>query len=62
VWLMSSATVISSATLGNVPTNWTVVGTGDYNHDGMSDILWRDNLGNTSFWLMNGAMVDGGYR
>jgi hypothetical protein len=30
---------------------------GDYNGDGMSDLLWRDNLGNTSMWFMNGTSV-----
>jgi FG-GAP-like repeat len=55
VWLMSGAMVMSSASLGTVPTNWTVVGIGDFNGDGMADILWRDNLGNTSIWLMNGT-------
>ena len=25
-----------------MPTNWAIVGTGDYNGDGKSDILWRD--------------------
>jgi FG-GAP-like repeat len=34
-----------------------VVGSGDFNGDGMSDIVWRDNSGNTAIWLMNGAAV-----
>jgi hypothetical protein len=28
-----------------------------FNGDGMADFLWRDNLGNASIWLMNGATV-----
>jgi hypothetical protein len=31
--------------------------TGDYNGDGMSDLLWRDNLGNTVIWFINGVTV-----
>jgi hypothetical protein len=31
--------------------------TGDFNGDGKSDLLWRDNLGNTSIWFMNGTTV-----
>jgi FG-GAP-like repeat/FG-GAP repeat len=31
--------------------------THDFNGDGMSDIAWRDNSGNTAIWLMNGAAV-----
>jgi hypothetical protein len=40
-----------------VPTTWSIVQTGDYNGDGMSDLVWRDNLGNTSVWFMNGTTV-----
>ena len=54
---MNGATIASSAGLGNVPTNWTIVGTGDFNGDGKSDLLWQDNLGNTAIWLMNGTAV-----
>jgi hypothetical protein len=32
-----------------------VVGTGDFNGDSNSDILWRDTSGNTSIWFMNGT-------
>jgi FG-GAP-like repeat len=34
-----------------------VIGTGDFNGDGMTDSVWSDNSGNTSVWLMNGAIV-----
>jgi hypothetical protein len=33
---------------------------GDFNADGRSDIVWRNNDGSTTVWLMNGkTMVDG---
>ena len=39
-------------------TDYVVVaGTGDFNGDGMSDILWHDTSGNTAIWLMNGGTV-----
>jgi FG-GAP-like repeat len=41
--------------VGNIPTNWTVVGVADFNGDGKSDIVWRDTAGDTAIWLMNGA-------
>src|SRR3979490_1858728 len=49
--------VSSSASIGVVPTTWTIVGTGDFNGDGKGDILWRDSSGNTAIWFMNGASV-----
>jgi hypothetical protein len=37
-----------------VATNWQVVSTGDYNGDGIDDILWRDtNTGQMTDWLGN---------
>lgn len=35
--------------------NWHVKGIGDFNADGRSDILWRENNGLVDIWLMNGA-------
>ena len=54
---MNGASVLSSGGLGNVPTTWSIVQTGDYNGDGMSDLLWRDTSGDTSMWFMNGTTV-----
>ena len=54
---MNGASILSSGGLGNIPTTWSVVATGDYNGDGKSDLLWRDTSGNTAIWFMNGATV-----
>ncbi len=43
--------------VGGVSTVWTIVGTGDFNGDGKSDILWRDSSGNVAIWEMNGTSV-----
>jgi FG-GAP repeat len=43
--------------LGAVPTNFSVAATGDFDGDGKSDILWRDDGGNIAMWFMNGTQV-----
>jgi hypothetical protein len=56
LWLMNNnGTIKSGIGLGSVPFNsWTIVGTGDFNGDGVSDILWRENTGGgVAMWLMN---------
>jgi len=47
------------AALNFVPTNWHVVGTGDFNGDGRSDIIWRRDDGAFTSWLgqQNGGFV-----
>jgi FG-GAP repeat protein len=45
---MNGAQVTSTASLGNVPTVWSVAGTGDFNGDKKADLLWRDTSGNVA--------------
>jgi hypothetical protein len=35
----------------NAGTDWHVVGTGDFNGDGRSDVLWRNDNGDVTDWL-----------
>jgi probable HAF family extracellular repeat protein len=48
----NSPYIASTTSLGSVPSNFNIAQTGDYNGDGTSDILWRDNQGNLSIWFM----------
>ena len=43
----------------HVPTDWHVVGTGDFNGDGRDDILWRNDSGQLTDWLRtaNGSFL-----
>jgi hypothetical protein len=37
--------------------SWSIVGTGDFNAGGKTDLPWRDTGGNTVIWFMNGTRV-----
>ena len=39
--MMNGGQVPSSVAVVNVLTTWAIVGTGDFNGDGKTDILWR---------------------
>ena len=46
---------IGSAVVANPGANWKVVGTGDFNGDGHSDILLQNTNGTVAIWEMNGV-------
>jgi hypothetical protein len=53
-WLASSNGSFygnSSNFLSQVDSSWHIVGTGDFNGDGRSDILWRSDSGLVTDWL-----------
>jgi hypothetical protein len=56
---MNGTSILNASTsfVANVPGTWTIVGTGDFNGDGRSDILWRDTSGNVAIWEMNGTTI-----
>jgi FG-GAP-like repeat len=51
-------TVNDGNAMAHVSNNWQVIGTGDFNGDSLSDILWRSADGMISNWLGTAA---GGY-
>ena len=60
LWQMDGLNILSQNYLNPYPTvdnSWKIAGTGDFNGDGKSDILWRNDDGSTNIWLMNGANV-----
>jgi len=60
IWFLnSSGQVLSSGTVGAVSTGttWAINETGDFDGNGMSDILWVDGSGNIAIWFMNGATI-----
>jgi len=60
IWFLNgSGNVQSTASIGLVPTSttWQITETGDFNGDGISDILWTDGSGNLAIWFMNGSTI-----
>ena len=61
IWTMDGTTVSNAsqtAPTSSVDPSWTTAGTGDFNGNGKSDILWRNSTtGNVAVWTMNGSSV-----
>lgn len=64
-WLMNGSVITQSSyvTAGGTPVNpdpsWSFLGAGDFNGDGMSDMLWRNASGEIAEWQMNGTVIGG---
>jgi ELWxxDGT repeat protein len=62
IWEMNGTNQIAggSQLVGPNPgPSWKVVGTGDFNDDGHSDILWQNADGQAAIWEMNGTNLIG---
>jgi hypothetical protein len=57
MWVMAGTRITTTVDFGPVPPSWTIAGVGDFDGNGSTDILWRDNLGNVGIWLMNGTQI-----
>ncbi|KJU84399.1 FG-GAP repeat domain-containing protein [Candidatus Magnetobacterium bavaricum] len=56
---MDGATIKDKGFAGNVPLNWQIKATGDFNDDCSSDILWQDSVtGDVAIWLMDGTSIN----
>jgi hypothetical protein len=53
LWIMAGAATAAKLDLGNVATDWTVAGVGDFDSNGTSDILWRESSGLATIWRMD---------
>ena len=52
-WEFDSNDTYRVGHLGTIPISWSIVdGRGDYDGDGISDILWRDTSGNLGYFKM----------
>src|SRR5262249_61050466 len=57
MWGVNGSSMLTQATLSNSGSQWHAIGTGDFNGDGMSDILFQNNDGTPLVWTMNGTSV-----
>ncbi|TMA31959.1 MAG: VCBS repeat-containing protein [Deltaproteobacteria bacterium] len=58
LWVMSGSHVASVLPLADAPASSDLVGTGDYDGNGTSDLLWEDpRSGQLVLWLLNGGIV-----
>jgi FG-GAP-like repeat len=58
VWLMNGADLVAGVELNpkQVPdTSWKPVGTGDFDRDSKTDILWQRADGSLLVWFMDGV-------
>lgn len=45
----------SNEQMATAASGWSVIGIGDFDGDGKSDLLWRDAAGHVAIWEMNGT-------
>jgi hypothetical protein len=59
---MNGTQLAGGKVFGNLAANWVVQdGSGDYNGDGNTDVLWRDTAtGDIATWIMDGGRIAGG--
>jgi hypothetical protein len=60
VWLMNGFSIASSGSPATVlaATGWSIQGVGDFDGNGMADILWQNSqTGQVYVWLMNGFSI-----
>jgi hypothetical protein len=58
--MMNGFTLTGYAAVGPNPgPGWRAAGSGDFNGDGKSDILWQHEGGQAAVWMMNGFELAG---
>jgi hypothetical protein len=59
IWEVNGTAILNqdSSFVGNVASQWTIVGQRDFNGDGDADLLWHDTSGNVAIWEMNGTTI-----
>ena len=57
-WLMAGGIVGTNLVLGNSPAGWKIIGTGDFNGDGIGDLIYENtSTGELRDWILSNAGV-----
>ena len=56
---MKDGQIAQTIGLNHDMPGWSVAGIGNFNHDGTSDIMWRNAGGVTSVWIMKDGQIAG---
>ena len=62
IWELNGPNMIGGGSVGggslvHPGPHWHVIGTGDFNGDGNSDVLWQNDSGEIVIWELNGTRV-----
>jgi hypothetical protein len=54
IWMMNGTSVVASVQVGNASADWVIKGVGQFDLDGVPDLLWYNAAtGQASIWLMS---------
>ncbi len=57
IWDLNGQQIINASNIGQASNDWHIAGTGDFNGDGKSDILWRNDNGTVGIWDLNDQQI-----
>jgi hypothetical protein len=58
IWFENGGSAVSQIHIANPGLDWVIQSTGDFDGDGQTDILWRNQgSGVVQLWLMNGGTI-----
>jgi hypothetical protein len=57
IFVINGTQIVQTVNFGVVPLTWSIAGIGDFDGNGSTDILWRDNAGNVGIWLLKGTQI-----
>jgi hypothetical protein len=56
---LAASVIVTGTPNDQIPVNWQIAGTGDFNGDNKTDILWRSDNGDLGVWEMYGSTIAG---